>query len=116
MSAAQCPICFTPLEIRTVTPCFVCGANDEHPLMAKYQAFRLPNEELIVLCKGCQLEEFMVPGGWGFQMFPEEQFPLDALSPIPEQVALEPSTDKYCPSCKLPYKFLRILAVCGISS
>jgi hypothetical protein len=80
---SQCPVCYTPLEVRDVTPCCICGGWPETVARfdeaAQFTEFRLPGGRAIVLCRGCELEEFMVPGGWGFRLRPGERLPVNGL-------------------------------------
>jgi hypothetical protein len=82
----QCPVCYTPLEVRDVTPCFVCGGWPEaiarFNLAAEFTEFRLPRGQTLLLCRPCALEEFLVPGGWGYRLAPDEKFPFNALQPV----------------------------------
>ena len=114
MPETQCPVCYSPLETRDVTPCYACGGWPESVSQfepsAHYSEFRLPNEKTIVLCQACVLEEFMVPGGWGYRLIPNEKLPLNGLQQI--QVIREPqlALDEFCPSCNRRLAYLRIHA------
>src|SRR5262249_53476872 len=108
---SQCPVCYSPGEFRDVTPCFVCGGWPESvgrfDPSAEFTEFRLPGGPSIVLCRGCELEEFLVPGGWGYRLAPGEKLPINGLRrvrslPVPQQVG----RDKFCPSCNLRLAFL----------
>ncbi len=81
---SQCPVCYSPLEVRDVTPCFVCGGWPESVARfetdAAFTEFRLPGGQPLVLCQHCKLEEFMVPGGWGYRLSPCERLPVNALA------------------------------------
>jgi len=83
MRPSQCPRCYAPLEVRDVTPCFICGgwAESVKHLQpdAEFTEFRLPGDQLIVLCRDCELEEFMVPGGWGYQLVRRNGLPINIL-------------------------------------
>jgi hypothetical protein len=63
--------------------------------------YRLPMGHPIVLCESCKLEEFMVPNGWGFQMFPSEPQPWNVLTPTPVDINRTIAHDKFCPSCNI---------------
>ena len=84
MPLPQCPICYGPLEVRDVTPCSICGgwpeAVERFDPAAEFREYRLPSGQDIALCRACQLEEFMVPGGWGSRLnLPKASLPLDNL-------------------------------------
>ena len=117
MGPAQCPKCYTPLEIRDVTPCFICGGwpevVDRFDAAAEFTEFRLPDAALLVLCRGCELEEFMVPGGWGYRLLPNEKLPVNALQRVRLMPAPQLGRDKFCPSCNLRLAFLTIITQPG---
>lgn len=105
MGATQCPICFAFLETRLVTPCYVCGGWPE--FVANFDSvkpstnYRLPMGDSIVLCESCKLEEFMVPEGLGYQMFPTESRPWNVLTPTPLDIERKIAHDKFCPDCNI---------------
>ncbi len=113
MGQLQCPICYSPLEIRDVSPCFVCGGWPEivtqFDSTAEYREFRLPDGKPITLCRPCILEEFMVDGGYGYQLFPKESLPIDALQLI--RIVPDPKLihDKFCTSCNRRLALIEIL-------
>jgi hypothetical protein len=115
VSQTQCPVCFAPLEVRDVTPCFICGGwqpmTERLDPQAKFRAWRLPSGETLVLCHGCELEDFMVKGGWGYRLgLRAKPLPLNDLQFL-KVISMHASVkDKYCPQCKLPLAFLKIVA------
>jgi hypothetical protein len=115
MRESQCPVCYTPLEVRTVTPCYICGGWPE--MLARFDAsaelcaWRLPSGESLILCRQCQLEEFLVPGGWGYRIgLPASRFPLNALQLVRTQLSPALGKDKFCPKCNLRLAFLEVVA------
>ena len=65
----------------------------------------------MVLCDRCELEEFMVPGGWGYRLgLNWSRSPIDVLIPLLGMPAARRGRDKFCPQCRLRYKFLKIIA------
>ena len=115
MQWAQCPRCYSPLEPRSVTPCFICGGwpnfVERFDPTRKYCEYSLPNGYNIVLCSGCEVEEFMVDGGWGYVLgLPSSRLPINYLSFVHELPQPEISFDKYCSQCNLRLAFLKLLA------
>ena len=114
MSQLQCPVCYTPLEVRNVAPCFICGGWPESVARfdedATLTEFRLPGGQLIVVCRSCELEEFMVPGGWGYRLAPDEKLPVNALQRVRTLPTPQLGRDKFCPSCNLRLAFLNVVA------
>ncbi len=116
MQDSQCPICFGLLGAREVTPCFICGGWPESVASfdpsANYREFRLPDDQLIVLCSSCELEEFMVPNGWGYKLVSGYKLPVNALQPVRLLQDPQVGRDKFCPSCNLRLAFLRLVSSC----
>jgi hypothetical protein len=111
---SQCPVCYTPLEVREVTPCLICGGWAEAVARfdpdAPFSEFRLPRGRSLVLCNGCEVEEFMVPGGWGYRLAPAEKFPVNVLQRVRPLQTPHLGRDKFCPTCNLRLAFLMVIA------
>src|SRR6185369_6718279 len=114
LGQSHCPICYTPLEARDVTPCYICGGWPEvvarFDQAAEYIEFRLPMGRTLLLCRDCELEEFMVPGGWGYQLAPSEKLPVNALQRKRATPKPHLARDKFCPTCNLRLAFLDVIA------
>lgn len=63
----------------------------------------------LVLCESCKLEEFMVPSGWGYKMFPNELQPWDILTPIPMSFNRTISQDKFCLDCNIRLALAKLI-------
>jgi hypothetical protein len=114
MGQSQCPVCWSPLEVRDVTPCFVCGGWPESVARfdpaATFTEFRLPGGQPLALCRGCELEEFMVPGGWGYRLASGEKLPVNALQRVRSLRSSQVERDKFCLACNLRLAFLNVVA------
>jgi hypothetical protein len=110
VSQSQCPVCFAPLEVRDVMPCFICGGWQ--PKGERYfNEWRMPGGLSIVLCHLCELEEFISPGRWGRRLgLRTTPHPLNALEFVRTVSTPTNVKDKYCPECNLRLAFLRIVA------
>jgi hypothetical protein len=112
MSLLQCPVCFSPLEVRNVTPCDFCGgwpkAVDKFDSTSTFSEFRLPDDSLLVLCNACVLEEFLVPHGFGYMLFPDSNHPLDELRLVKRLDNMQLRQDKYCSTCNSRFSFLKL--------
>jgi hypothetical protein len=75
-----------------------------------FTEFRLPDGQAIVLCRSCELEEFMVRGGWGYRLVPGGKLPINALQRIPSLSPPQLGRDKFCSTCNLRLAFLAIIA------
>ena len=114
MGQSQCPMCYSALEIRDVTPCYICGGRPESvaqfDFAVEFREFRLPDGQVIVMCWGCELGEFMVPGGWGYRIAFGEALPINALQWSRSLQASRLQKDKFCPACNLRLAFLDVVA------
>ncbi len=77
---------------------------------AEYTEHRLPSGQTLVLCRACELEEFMVPGGWGYRLAPEEDLPINALQRVSSIELPRIGRDKFCPTCNLRLSFAKFVA------
>lgn len=114
----QCPLCYSSLEEREVTPCFVCGGwpgmVERFTPEAVFRQWRLPDGRSLMLCKGCELEEFMVPGGLGYRLgLGVGRLPIDDLQAIGSVSSPALGKDKYCPNCRLRLSLLKVIASSG---
>jgi hypothetical protein len=113
MRRLYCPVCYSLLEVCEVTPCVICGSWPESVAKfepsAKFTEFRLAAGKPFVLCQGCELEEFMVPGGWGYRLVPDEKLPHNALQWVKNVESPQLGQDKRCPSCQLRLAFLEVV-------
>jgi hypothetical protein len=120
MQWTHCLFCYGPLEPREVTPCFICGgfpksvallAEKSDDWKNKFTEYELPDGRRIVICPGCEVEEFLADGGWGWNPgFPVPKLPLNYLAFVREILSPEISADKYCGNCHLRLAFMKILA------
>lgn len=114
MLNVQCPLCFMPLEPRDVTPCFICGGWPNVVMSFRegqeFARWRLPQGEELILCRPCELEEFMVPGGWGWRLQMSTQpLPLHHLQFVRKVEKPQLGKDRFCPTCNLRWAFLQIV-------
>jgi hypothetical protein len=110
----QCPCCFSPLEVRDVTPCDVCGGWPESitrfNTLPVYSEYRFPSGHTVVLCQACVLEEFMVPSGWGYRLALGEGLPINSLQRVRAIQSPRIRPDKFCETCNLRLSFAIIVA------
>src|SRR5262245_34376890 len=114
MGQLQCPICYSPLETRDVSPCMICGGWPEISSRLdpnqEFREWRLPNDQTLVLCRGCELEEFMVDGGWGYRFgLGNVDLPINALHYVRRVPSSSLAKDKFCPHCNLRLAFLNVM-------
>jgi hypothetical protein len=105
MNESNCPVCYTPLEVRDVAPCFDCGAFEheiEHALAGKhkYAEWLLLGEIKLVLCDFCRVDfySYSDPSYFGFPSRQRFKIALDQLEFV-RGVEVYTRKDKYCPNC-----------------
>src|SRR5262245_60926907 len=106
MSHVQCPVCYASLEVRNVTPCTICGgwpqSAERFDSQAEYYEWQLPSGERLTLCRSCELEEFMVPAGWGHRLgLLANRLPVKVLQLLRPLQQPQLGKDKFCTNCNL---------------
>lgn len=112
MQHAQCPRCFTALQVRTVAPCHVCGQlpeelehfKESQHTFAEYEV--LPGLRL-VLCSFCDVD----CGSWDLTRFgvPRTVLRPDRIRLIRRITSPSLGQDNYCPTCGSRLAFLKFL-------
>jgi hypothetical protein len=115
MQWVQCPLCFTPLESREVTPCYICGGSpssvEGFRTDQEYRTWRLPSGRELILCHGCELEDFMCRGGWGKRLLPSSlPLAIHHLQFVRKMDRPQLGKDQYCPECNLRLAFITVIA------
>lgn len=112
MHVPKCPLCYAPLEIREVAPCFDCGA-DPAELQHLNRGLHTYDEvrafgETIVLCDLCQAD---------FANYKPMYFNLPSDVKPGREVAFRRnitnprvSKDEYCPECARRLAFLEFVS------
>lgn len=112
MAASKCPICYAPLELRDVAPCFDCGA-DPAELLHLSRGLHTYDEvqtfgETIVLCNCCQ-EDF-----WSYKPayfgLPRHVQPGRSIAFQRKIINPRVSKDHYCSECGHRLAFLQFVA------
>jgi hypothetical protein len=103
------------LEVREVTPCFICGGWPEmvnrFAESGEFSEWRLPDEQILVLCASCELEDFMTPNGWGRRLgLHTPPLPIHSLQFVRAIPSPMLGKDRFCPQCNLRLAFLKIVA------
>ncbi len=107
-----CPICCTPLEDRTVTPCMDCGGEPNHHDNLSDKSCEFKEIEVIsgihlTLCPLCRINfNGYCPIYFGLP----DYYPLDYRTmPIIQVISSRFMRDKYCPFCCRRLAFLQFL-------
>jgi rubrerythrin len=114
MNKEQCPICYTPLEVKVVAPCDDCGhflEEIEHYKQGlhTYKIYDIYDGLRLQLCNFCAVDFGSYKSGYlglkngrriGFEQF---DFIKDVKGATLQK-------DKYCPSCNHRKTFLSFLS------
>ena len=116
MKHTNCPICYTKLEIRDVTPCYVCGGwegeVERYPKESNFTEYYLiESENYITLCESCWLEELLALQG---DLVSDLNLPISEGSASGytlsnRSVDNKIVKDKYCPTCNKRLALLKII-------
>jgi hypothetical protein len=103
MSVEQCPICFSPLEVRDVAPCAMCGAvpveiDHAREGVHTFAEYRILGDISLVLCNFCQVDmDSIHPEYWGESN--TRRIGFADLQLVRQIVDVHVGRDKYCPEC-----------------
>lgn len=114
MSASHCPICYTELLVKKVTPCMDCGADDfelDHYKQHKYVEYEAYFGVRITLCDYCITDFGSInPTHLGFSEV--TSIGMEDFSFVKEIQSKELVLDKYCPNCYHRLPFLNFIIKC----
>lgn len=104
----QCPLCYSPLEVRDVAPCYLCGAIPqelEHFRSGEHSfcEYEFLWGHRIVLCDICALTPWD-PEYFGLPR--ETKLSWKDLHLLRRLDNPSLALDKFCPSCGLRMKYL----------
>jgi hypothetical protein len=101
----NCPICFSTLEVREVTPCYRCGGW-EAALMKSFDDYQLPDGSLLTLCSLCLGEEI-----FGDQGDLKQRIKISHHRELSiDRPRAHASVDKYCIECNARFALLKLMA------
>jgi len=110
----HCPLCYSKLLFKKVTPCDECGADDfelDHFKEHKYHEYVLYHELRLVLCDFCDVDFGSYdPTYFGFEKGTRigyEDFQLAR-----EVTDIKMTEGKYCPECSYNLPFLKFASAC----
>jgi hypothetical protein len=105
----HCPECYTPLEIRDITPCHDCGWDPQefsHYRKHTYSEVRVLDTDGLVLCDFCEVDFGSYdPTYFGLPRKHRIGFPQHLRS----VTTIGIDKDKYCPKCHKRLAFLKFL-------
>ena len=116
MNQNQCPTCYSDLEVRETSPCYVCGccldAEDLQRAIAKdnFSVYGLENGTELTLCKICHLEEVISNLGGLLDELGIRKEEAEASVRFLGHAEASVTKDKYCTECAQRLSLLRVIA------
>ena len=115
MKHTNCPICYSNLGIRDVTPCYVCGGWDgeleRYSQDTVFTEYYLESGKYITLCESCWLEELLALQG---DLVSDLNLPISkgaasGYTLSNRSVDNKIVKDKYCSTCNKRLALLKII-------
>src|SRR5688572_23263467 len=108
MADTNCPICFSELVTRDVTPCMDCGASEnalQQHLNTTYTEYQVHFDQRLVLCNFCYVDfGSYMPEYFGFPR--GKRMGLHDFNFVRQVADKSIRVDKYCPQCNKRLAFL----------
>lgn len=118
MKETNCPICYTELLKKKVTPCSECGADDfelDHYKEHKYHEYVLYHGIKLVLCDFCDVDFGSYdPTHLGFEK--GRSIGYEDFEFVREITDVKMVHGKYCPECNSNLPFLKFIRDCRIAN
>jgi len=116
MNQNQCPKCYSGLEVRETSPCYVCGcwldAEALQKAIAKnnFAVYGLENGTEVTLCKTCHLEEVISNLGGLLDELGIRKEEAEASVRFLDHAEVCITKDKYCTECAQRLSLLKVVA------
>ena len=114
MKETHCPICYTELISKEVTPCVSCGGLEVELGHYKHHVFReyeLYFKQRLILCNFCDVDfGSYAPSYFGF--LKSQSIGFQDFNHVREISDKELRKGKYCPECKHRLPFLNFVQYC----
>ena len=118
MKETLCPLCYTALLFKKVSPCGECGADDfelKHFEEHQYHEYVLYHELRLVLCDFCVVDfGSFDPTYFGFEK--GKRIGYEDFEMLREISSNKLIKGKYCPECNYNLPFLKFVNQCRISN
>jgi len=115
MKKNNCPKCYNELQVRSTTPCYVCGCYHSEEEIAKkiekdnFTLYGLPNNTELVLCQLCYLEDVLDGQGDLLTSLKIKQTEAHASVRFLDHSKAEINKDKYCTTCNKRLSLLKLI-------
>lgn len=119
MSSSLCPKCYSEMEVRETTPCFVCGCWHEgenlHEILDRdsFSIYGLPDNTEIVLCTMCYLEDVISNLGDILDELNIRKEEAEEKLRFFDFAEYRISKDKYCTECRKRLALLKVISEHG---
>lgn len=114
MPKPQCPLCFTELIKKTVTPCMECGGDEielDHYQEHTYREFEAYFKQKLILCDFCDVDFGSYnPAHFGFKK--GKKINYTDFNFVKEITDKSLRLDAFCPSCNHSLGFLNFISIC----
>ena len=110
----NCPVCFTPMISKELTPCMDCGGHDselDHYKEHDYKEWEVLYGERLVLCDFCDAD-FASYNTSFFGFKNRRTIGLEHFNFVKEIHDKRLRVGLFCPSCHMTHDFLKFVAVC----
>jgi hypothetical protein len=107
MAEKNCPVCYSELVEKEVTPCMDCGAHKD----GSYSEYEVYFGQRLVLCNFCYVDfSSYNPEYFGFPK--NKKVGLQDFNFLINITDTSLRVDKYCPECNKRLAFLRFVSLC----
>ena len=114
MTETNCPICYSELVAKDVTPCADCDASEarlRQNLTTTYMEYEVYFNQRLVLCNFCDVDfSSYKPEYFGFPS--TKKIGLQDFNFIQVVTDKTLGVDKYCPECDKRLAVLKFVSVC----
>jgi len=114
MAKTHCPICYSELIIKDLTPCMDCGGIEEelgHYKEHHYREYELYFNQRLVLCNFCDVDFGSYDTSY-FGFLKSKQIGFQDFKLIREINDKELRKGKFCPDCHRGLIFLKFVQHC----
>ena len=118
MAESNCPLCYTELIKKQVTPCMECGGDEmelNHFTEHNYKEYEVFFGQKLILCNFCDVDFGSYdPTHFGFEK--GKKIGYEYFDFVRDIMDKDLKMDKYCPNCKCRLPFLKFVENCRVEN
>jgi hypothetical protein len=118
LKESHCPVCYSELLVKKVTPCSECGADDfelDHYKEHNYHEYIICHDLRLVLCDFCDVDFGSYDATYfGFEK--GRRIGYEDFKLVREVTEIKMVHGKYCPDCNYTLPFLKFVRDCRIAN